>query len=276
MIARRGRLGLTHLLLVGGAFLWLYPFIWMLSAAFKAPAELFGGGLGLVPEAPTLDNFVRAWTVARFSDYFVNSVIVSSAVVGLVLIVTAMAGYVLGRYDFPFRRLAIVILAGSVFLPAGYTIIPVYDLVRSLGLLDSLAGVILAEAGASPVVFVLLFASYFRSVPRELAEAAALDGAGFVRTFAQVMLPQARPIIGTVVIMQLVWAWNSFLIPLAFTLSKPELRTLGVGMYAFRGENMIDWTGMAAAATISLLPVVLVFLAFQRYFVEGLAGSVKR
>ena len=132
-------------------------------------------------------------------------------------------------------------------MPKGYTIIPIYTLINSLGLNNTLAGVILAEAGGAHVLFILLFTAYFRGLPKELEEAAQIDGAGFLRTFAQVMMPLAKPIIATTGIMQFMYTWNSFLIPLVFTLSKPELRTLGVGMYQFVGEHSVDWTGAAAA-----------------------------
>jgi raffinose/stachyose/melibiose transport system permease protein len=103
-----------------------------------------------------------------------------------------------------------------------------------------------------------------------------MDGAGFVRVFLQVMMPMATPVLATIVIMHFIGSWNDFLLPLVLTLSRPELRTLSVGMYAFRGEYYIDWSGMAAAATIALMPIILVFLAMQRYFVEGIAGAVKQ
>ena len=162
-----------------------------------------------------------------------------------------------------------------MFLPKGYTIIPVFDLIHSLGLNGTLTGVILAQSGGAHVIFILLFAGYFGQLPKELEEAAIVDGAGFLRVFLQIMLPLAKPVIATVVIMQLIASWNDFLLPLVLTLPTPELRTLSVGMYAFRGEYFIDWSGMAAAATISIIPIILVFLAMQRYFIEGIAGAVK-
>jgi raffinose/stachyose/melibiose transport system permease protein len=164
----------------------------------------------------------------------------------------------------------------TVFLPTGYTIIPVFEMVNRLGLADTLWGVILAQSGGAHVLYILLFAGYFSQLPRELEEAAIMDGASFVRVFVQVMLPLAMPIVATVIILHFINSWNDFLLPLVLTLSRPDLRTLAVGMYAFRGEFYVDWSGMAAAASISLLPVILVFLFMQRYFVEGIAGAVKQ
>jgi raffinose/stachyose/melibiose transport system permease protein len=191
-------------------------------------------------------------------------------------VITSMIGYVLGRYSFPGKRAIIGLFVATVFLPTGYTIIPVFEMVNRLGLADTLWGVILAQSGGAHVLYILLFAGYFSQLPRELEEAAIMDGASFVRVFVQVMLPLAMPIVATVIILHFINSWNDFLLPLVLTLSRPDLRTLAVGMYAFRGEFYVDWSGMAAAASISLLPVILVFLFMQRYFVEGIAGAVKQ
>ena len=112
-------------------------------------------------------------------------------------------------------------------------------------------------------------------MPVELEETAIIDGAVILRVFLQVMLPLSKPVMATVVIMQFIASWNYFLLPLVLTLARPELRTLSVGMYAFRGEYYIDWSGMAAAATIAIIPVILLFIFMQRYFIEGIAGAVK-
>ncbi|WP_159888343.1 carbohydrate ABC transporter permease [Paenibacillus puerhi] len=266
---------LIHLLLIVVGLIWIYPFIWMVMASFKTNSEYISGGLSILPKSFQLDNYVRAWETAQFSVYFYNTVIMSVSVVLIVVLLCAMTGYVLGRFEFPGRKAVLILVAATLFLPKGYTVIPIYTLVNSLGLNNTLAGVILAEAGGAHVLFILLFTAFYRGIPRELEEAAQIDGAGFLRTFFQVMLPLSKPTIATTGILQFMYTWNSFLIPLVFTLSKPELRTLGVGMYQFVGEHSVDWTGAAAAASISLVPIILIFVFFQRYFVEGIAGAVK-
>ena len=273
--ATRMREIVTSIILTPFALIWVYPFLWMVSAALKTNDEIFRAGTNLFPKALIVENFERAWVQANISQYFINTVIIAVGSVLLVLVTTSMMGYVLGRYRFPGRRLVVSIFVATVFLPKGYTIIPVFDLIHSLGLNGTLTGVILAQSGGAHVIFILLFAGYFGQLPKELEEAAIVDGAGFLRVFLQIMLPLAKPVIATVVIMQLIASWNDFLLPLVLTLPTPELRTLSVGMYAFRGEYFIDWSGMAAAATISIIPIILVFLAMQRYFIEGIAGAVK-
>lgn len=255
--------------------LWVYPFLWMVSSAFKTNAEIFAG-LGLIPRSLQWQNFARAWTQAHIGRYFLNTVIITVAAVAIVLVTTAMIGYVLGRYAFPGKKLVIGFFVATVFLPEGYTIIPVFELVNKLGLANSLAGVILAESGGAHVVSVLLFAGFFSQLPKELEEAAVVDGAGFLRIFWQVMLPLAGPVVATTIILQFLQTWNSFLLPLVLTLSRPELRTLAVGIYAFRGEFFTDWGALAAASTISLAPIIALFLFLQRYFIQGIAGAVKQ
>ncbi|MFD1773350.1 carbohydrate ABC transporter permease [Paenibacillus rhizophilus] len=265
----------VHIVLILIGFVWIYPFLCMLSASFKDTEEFFAGSLSLIPAHFNLANFTRAWYAGNFNQYFLNTFIVTATVIIIVLAITATCGYALGRYAFPGRRWLLLVFGLSIFVPLEFSVIPIFQLIKSLGLLDSRLGIILAEAGGGHVLFVLLFASFFRQVPKELEEASIIDGCGFFRTFIRVILPLSKPIIGSVTIMQFIWTWNSFLLPLVLTLSNPALRTLAVGMYALRGENIIDWTGLAAGGTIALAPIILLFLFLQRYFVDGMAGSIK-
>lgn len=273
---RRRRPPALHLVLLTLGLLWIYPFFWMASAAFKGERNIFAAPLRLLPAEPTLRNFGRAWTVAHFDRYLVNTLVITAGTVVLTLLIVTLAGYVIGRYDFAGRRPLVAILAASLFVPPGYIIVPLFEVARGLGLLNTYTGVILAEAGSPQMgVFVLLAAGYFSRLPKELAEAAQIDGCGFFGTFRRVMLPLAAPIVVTICIMQTIFAWNSFLIPLVFTLSTPDLRPLSVGMYAFQGEFSQDWTATAAGGVIGIVPILIVFLLLQRYFIAGVAGAIK-
>ncbi|TCC51485.1 carbohydrate ABC transporter permease [Kribbella pittospori] len=265
----------THVILIVICLAWIYPFIWMVSTAFKGTGELFTNSLGLLPSEPTFDNFARAWTSASFGRYTINSVVVSIGVALLILGVSSLAGYALGRGNMPGKKLIVGVLVVTMFLPKGYTILPIFVLINAIGLNNTLFGVILAEAGPSHVVGILLFMGYFAKVPNELEEAALVDGAGYWRVYLRIMLPIAKPVSATVFVFSFIQAWQAFLIPLVFTLGAPDLRTTGVGMYSFFGEYGIDWTGLAAGAVISVLPIIVVFLFLQRYFIEGIAGAVK-
>lgn len=266
---------LATLLLTALCLGWVYPFLWLVSASLKSPLEVFSQGLNLIPESWRWDNYVRAWRVAQFDRYMLNTVLVTLGTVFIVVVRSMLAGYVLGRYNFFGKRLIIGVLVATFIVPAGFTIIPVLELSQRLGLVNNLWGVILALGGGGQVANILLFAGYFSQLPKELEEAAVLDGAGFLDVFFRVMMPLAMPVTATVTILTFLYAWNAFFVPLVFTFGRPELRTLAVGMLAFVGQNETDWSGMAAAATLSLIPVVLVFFFAQRYIIEGIAGAVK-
>lgn len=267
---------LTTIGLAVMCFFWVYPFGWLISASLKTPMELFGKGLDLMPDAPQWENYVRAWTDGGFSTYMVNSIIVTVGSVALVIVRSALAGYVLGRFNFIGRKTIIGIMIATFFLPEGYTIISITQLTDSMGLLNTHLGMILGLGAGGHVPALLLYAAYFRSLPKELEESARIDGAGPFRTFFQIILPLCTPVTATVGLLQFLTAWNAFLLPLVFTLSQPDLRPLAVGMVGFVGQNYTDHTGMAAAAVISLAPLVIVFIILQRHFVEAVAGAVKQ
>jgi raffinose/stachyose/melibiose transport system permease protein len=271
--ARKATVRPARLTLIG--VLWVFPFIWMVSASLKSPAEIFAGGLGLVPEETRWDNYVRAWNDGNFRTYLLNTVLVTIGTVVIVAVRCALAGYVLGRFRFPGSRLIMGILIATLFVPTGYTIIPIVKLSMQLGLLDNLWGMVLALSGGANVASILIYAGYFRGLPAELEEAAVVDGAGFFRTFSRIMLPLSMPVTATVTVLTFLFTWNAFFLPLVFSFSNPAIRTVSVGMQAFVGENSTDWPGMAAAGVISLIPIVALFAFMQRYFVEGIAGSVK-
>lgn len=274
-LRRRALIWLATIGLSIVCLVWIYPFVWVLAASLKDQLEVFTSGLDLLPKKFVWQNYSRAWTSAHFGTYMANTVIVTVVTSILVIIRCAMAGYVLARFRFIGHRVVLGVLVGTLFVPVGYTIIPVVEVTRQLGLLNSLAGMIIALTGGGQVASVLLYMGYFRRIPTEIEEAAKLDGAGFFRTFVQVMLPLSGPVTATVLVLTVLETWNAFFLPLVFTFSRPDLRTLSVGMQAFVGQSSTDWSGMAAAATMSILPILLLFLFLQRYFFDGIAGAVK-
>lgn len=267
--------GINHLVLLAIGLIWVYPFLWMISASFKSQNEFFNNRLGLIPQAPTLDNIKRIWIKANFGSYFLNTVVVTCFAVVLVLIITMLAGYAMGRYKFVGRNLMMGIFVGSIAIPLVSTIIPTYEVVKGMHLMGTKTGLVLAQAGGAHVIFLMLFTSFFASIPMELEEAAKIDGCSFFRIFFNIMMPLCKPIATTVVIMETIWTWNAFMLPLVLTLNNPASRTLAVGLYAFKGENTVDWTGIAAGGTIAVIPVIILFIILQRHFVEGIAGAVK-
>ena len=255
--------------------MWCYPFIWMFSNSFKSMSEMFMDGLRLIPENPSLDNYIRAWSAAKFERYMLNSFVVTIGVVLLVLIVASTCGYALRSATLPGKTLILGLLLGTMFFPKSVSVLPLYQIVNALHLNNTYAGIILAIGGPAHVMAILLFMRYFITIPNDLEEAAIIDGASYPRVFFSIMLPLAKPVIATVSIFNFISAWNDFMTPLVFTLNKPELRTLGVGLYAFFGEGTADWTGLCAAASIAIIPIMAVFLLFQNAFIDGLEGAIK-
>ena len=266
---------LVALVLLMFCMIWIYPFVWMLSASMKTSTELFQKGLNLIPDRFSFDSYISAWGKGGFSRYFFNTVITTAGAIALVLVRYATCGYVLSMFKFKLKAFYMTVLLATFFIPHGTTIIPVTQMSTKLGLMGTRVGVILALAGGGQVASIFLFKNFFDQVPRELYEASLIDGTSFVRTFFSIMLPMTGPIISTVTIITFMNAWNNLMIPLVFTLGNSKIKTLTVGMMAFSGAYATDWAGMAAAGTMTLLSIVVCFICLQKYFVSGIAGAVK-
>lgn len=268
-----GIVGVVVLGLVAVA--WIYPFLWMLSASLKTTLELMKAGANLWPDKFMIENYVDAWVDGQFGQYLANSVIVTLTTVAVVVIRCALCGYVLGRFSFKGSKVIIGVLVVTLFAPTGFTIIPIVQLSHALGLMNSHLGMILALSGTANVSAILIYAGYFRKLPRELEESAVIDGAGFLTVFARIMLPLSWPVTATVALLTFLGTWNAFLLPLVFTLGRPDLQTLSVGMQTFSGTEVNNWPGMAAGGVIAFIPIIAMFIFLQKFFVEGIAGAVK-
>ena len=266
---------ITYGILTVITLFYLYPFWWILGGSLKTRGEFFSRPLALIPEGWVFQNYVDAWNKAQFGGYFFNTVYVCAGVVIFVNLFAGMAGFSFGRTNFPGKKLLQTIIIVTMFLPAGYTIIPIYDLMIKLHLTNTREVLIVLGTAGNVGLYTFFYWGYFSTLPKELEEAAIVDGANFWRMFWNVMFPLARPMTATVTLMTFLNTWNDFFTPLIFTMRKPELRTLAIGMYAFMGEHSRDWTPMLAATVITLIPIILVFLFLQRYFVEAIAGAVK-
>lgn len=276
MAGRRGLArALTHTILLAGGFLWMYPVLWALGSSLKSPDGFFNEGLNVIPRELDWSNYTNAWNEASFGQYLFNTLFTTALTVLVTLIFTAMAGYVLARTRFPGKKVVIALIGVTLFLPHGYTIIPVFDVVQHIGLLNTLWSIIVVNTADGMVFNTFLFLGYFTTISRDIEEAARIDGATFNQLFFRVMFPLAGPIAATVALFTFIGSWNNFFTPLVFTLGQPDLRTLAVGLYAFIGANSTNWTYLCAGSVITLAPIMLVFLFLQRFFIEGLAGAVK-
>lgn len=275
----RGRFSqiLLHVVLLGIGFVYIYPFLWMVGSSLKEQRQFFNEGLRLLPADGVLnfDNFIRAWDRANFSLYFANSVFISVFTVFFVLLLTSLAGYAMARMHFPGLRWILIGIAVTYFLPKGYSILPTFEVVKALGLLNTRWAIILVETAGQMIFGTFFFYGYFRTVPVEIEEAAVLDGAGDLQRYFYIMLPLAKPMLATLGLFTFMGTWNSFFIPLVFSLGNPDIRMMAVGMYAFVGERTQDWTGTVAAATLTIAPIIVLFMFLQRYFIEAFAAAVK-
>lgn len=273
----RRRVGawIAFIMLLALGIIWIYPFVWMISGSFKTNLELLNKGLNLIPDALNFSAYERAWRDAHFDTYFLNSVITTFATVLIVVIRCSLAGYVLAMYEFRGRTVIMMVLLVTFFVPTGTTLIPTVALSNQLGLLNTRIGLILALAGGGQVASIFLYKGFFEQTPRELMEAAQIDGAGFLQIFLAVMLPLTGPVTATTVVMTFMGAWNNFMLPLVFTFSNTGLRTLPVGMMVFSKGDTVDYAGQCAAAILSIAPIVALYVFCQKYFVSGISGAIK-
>jgi raffinose/stachyose/melibiose transport system permease protein len=263
-----------HLLLAVVAAIMAYPLLVMVMTAFKSNAEVFQNPVG-PPLAPTVENFATSWVVGDFGTLFVNSVVFTTASMALAIVVSSLAAYAVVRRTSRGSSLVYLLIAAGIFLPLQLAIIPQFRIIRDLGLVDSYLGVVLVYAAGSVPFGVFLMAAFMHAIPREFAEAADVDGAGYLGTWWRIYLPMSRPAIGSFLVLQGVGVWNDYLVPLLL-LSDPGKRTLTTGVLIFRQQYVAQWGNIMAGVVIMTVPVIVVFLVAQRSFANGLfAGGVK-
>ena len=249
----------------------ILPLLWQVSVSLKSPGESAAGFPGsLIPESPTLGNYVRALTSIPLPQYFLNSAIISSMSVVLNLVLATLTGYALARISFKGRGIYLIALLATAALPFEVIMVSTLLVTRSLGLYDTFFGVVLPQAVSIISIFVMRQA--FLNIPKELEEAAVSDGAGPFRTFGSVMLPSVRGSIAVVVVLGFLDSWDQFVWPLV-VLGDPSKYPVTVGVQFLSGAFSADQRVMAAAAILVLIPPLLVFFLLQKQVFRGLAGG---
>lgn len=251
----------------------VYPFLWMVSAAFKDQAEVVRGG-HLVPHRPTFGTLADTWSQLHFFRYFLNSVEVSALTVVLTLVVYAAAGYAFAVLDFPGRGLLQKLFVALLFVPAITVMLPIVLLENKLGILGSHLGLVLPFVNGGAPLSVLLMTGAFSAVPKELRESARVDGANEFHVFTRIYLPLTRPALITVALLTAIPTWNEYLLT-RVSLNDESTYTLPLGLQTLASQNVPHYNNLMAGALIVVVPVVLLFVCLQRYFVNGLAGAVK-
>lgn len=262
---------LTYVLLVAIALVMLLPLLWLTSTALKSPTEnIFQFPPQFLPSQPTLQNFVRVWESQPFGRYFVNSLLVSVLTVGFNLVFCSLAAYPLARLDFAGKDWIFAAVISTIMIPFQIVMIPLYILTVQLGLKNSYLGVIFPAIASAFGIFLLRQA--FMTVPKDLEEAARMDGCSELGIWWNVMLPSVRPALVTLTIFVFIGAWSDFLWPL-IVLDDPQYYTLPLGVSKLAGTFSLDWRLVAAGSVISIAPILLFFLAMQRYIVPSEVGS---
>ena len=262
---------LMYLLLGGIAIAMLLPLLWMVSTAFKAPTEdIFQFPPQFIPSSPTFENFAEAWDKAPFGRYFWNSLVIAIATVILNLILCSLAAYPLARLNFKGREIIFSLVVATILIPFQIVMIPLYILAVRMGLLNTYLGAIFPSIASAFGIFLMRQA--FQTVPKELEEAARIDGCSELGIWWHIMIPSVRPALVTLALFVFIGSWGDFLWPL-LVLDRPEYYTLPLGVNRLAGSFSFNWRVISAGSVISILPVILVFIAAQRYIVPSETGS---
>ncbi|NEA42464.1 carbohydrate ABC transporter permease [Streptomyces sp. SID11385] len=261
------------LLLAGYAAVSLYPFLWMVSAAFKTNSEVQAGG-HLIPHHPTLHTLTDTWNRLDFFDYFLNSVKVTVLTTVLVVVIYSAASYAFATLDFPGKKWLYRLFLVLLFVPGVVTLLPVVLLESRMDILGTHWGLILPGVNGSAPLAILMLTNSFTAVPGELREAARMDGAGELRIFARIYLPLTRPALITIALLTAIPTWNEYQLA-RISLNDPSRYTLPIALQQLQSSNVVQYNSLMAAALIMVVPVIILFLCAQRYFVNGLVGAVK-
>lgn len=262
----------VYVVLLAGAVVMVFPFVWMVLCSFKELSEIMQFPPGLLPKSIRWENYTEAWNSkpVGFDVYFFNSIFVGFAVTGGTLITSALAAYAFAKMRFFGKGLFFYIVLATMMIPGQVLLIPNYIILEKIGWLDRYPALIVPWMAS--VFSIFLMRQFFMTVPEDLWDAAQIDGAGRFRYFLKVMIPLSKPVLITAGIFTFLGSWNSLLWPLMVT-SSPHMRTLMVGLQTFNTEAGSDYHLLMAAATLAVFPVVIGFFCLQKFFIQGIVRS---
>jgi putative chitobiose transport system permease protein len=264
---------LKYFFLVMIAVIAIFPFIWLVSTSLKGAEEIFAFPPTLIPDKINLENYSGVCNTIPFGTYFINSIIVVVASVLINLLLASLTGFALARFNFKGKSFFFFLVLASMLIPKEIVIIPLYRTVLSLGLLDTLAGVVLPFAVEGFAIFMMRQA--FLAIPKEIEEAAIVDGANLFTIWWKVLLPITKPTLATLAIFTFIGTWGDFIWPLV-VLKSSENFTLQVGLSYMLGTFVNNYRYVAAGSVLAVIPVIILFFAMQKYFIKGIvAGSGK-
>lgn len=258
------------LLLVAGAGVMAFPVYWMFATAVRPKDEVFSGAAGLVPSRFVWSNFAEAIERVPFLHWAMNSLVITVIAVVITVIINLLCGYAFAKFRFVGRDIMFLAVLSALMIPFQVIIVPLFLVVSEFGLLSDYWGVILPRAAEAFGIFMVR--QFMVSIPDELIEAARIDGASELTIFFKIVVPLSKPIIAVLVIFTFMWRWNDFALPL-IVLIKQDMYTVQLGLNLLRGQFNTEWTMIMAIALLSLVPMLIIFMFFQRYFVQGISGS---
>jgi multiple sugar transport system permease protein len=269
-VPREVRQLLVVLLLCGAAAVALLPFVWMLSASVRTQGDLIARPDTFIPERITWENYREIWRQIPFARQFVNTTIFAGTIAVVSVLLDSLAGYALARFRFRGQTAVFIVIISTLMLPPQVTLVPMYNFLVDLGWVNTFRGLIVPRTADAFGIFFMR--QFFLSLPKDLEDAARIDGASELRIFARVMFPLAWPAALTIGLFNLINNWNDLLWPLVVTTRK-EMRTLPAGLALFKGEHVTNYGLLMAGSVLTLLPMVVAFLFVQRRFIEGIATT---
>ena len=270
------RLTATHVFILALGLVMIYPVVWMIMSSFK-PNNLIFSDPGLIPTTVTLENYVSGWkgyAGTTFGRFFTNSLVICIlAIIGNV-ITCAMAAYAFGRLKFTGRNLLFAVMLITLMLPGHVTIVPRYILFNAFGWVGTYLPIVAPKFFATDAFFVFLLVQFIRSLPKELDEAAIIDGCGKFGVFTRIILPLSTPALVTTALFTFLWTWDDFFNHLLY-LTRPEIFSVSRALRTFVGDAgaVSNWGGALAMATLSMAPIFILFFSLQKYFVQGIATT---
>lgn len=265
--------GVTWIVLLILAFLFLMPILWVIGSSFKSTGELFSWPPSLFGKNPSLSNYQQALEEGHFGIYFFNTVFTSVAATFLTVVVNVMSGYAFAKYRFKGDRILFGIVLATLMIPLEVIMIPIFKVIVAVNLYNSLWGLVIPAVASPTAVF--LVRQYYVGIPDAYMEAARIDGASETSIFMRIMLPLARPVISVLCIFSFMWRWNDYLWP-KLVINSKERYTIQLALANYSGEYSVDWNSLLAMSVISMIPVIIVFVTLQSHIIGGMtAGGVK-
>lgn len=258
----------VYVLMIAVALVMILPFLWMVSTSFKEMGQVLIFPPEWIPKPFVIHNYSEAWELAKFNLFFRNSAIVTLLTTAGQLVTCSLAAFAFARLEFPGRDQIFLIYLATMMIPTQVTLIPLYLLMKQFGWIDTFSGLIVPGIFSAYGTFMLR--QFFIGIPKSLDESAVIDGCGYIRIYWQILLPLSKAALATQAVFCFMWQWNNLLWPLVMT-NTDSHRTLTVGMQLFKGQYSIAWNLLMAGSVISIIPILILYIFLQKYFVEGIA-----